>query len=94
VVFDDGGGDGAGLAAVVVGVVARRLEGAVGGCGVAGDQAAFGLFGQRATVTSISRAITSCPGLAPTCASSSSRVCCSFAIGAGRCSVAAAPPPN
>ena len=46
--FDDGGGDVAEFVAVVLGVVAQHLEGAVGGRRVAGHQDAFGLFDQSA----------------------------------------------
>src|SRR5581483_6857899 len=48
VALDDCGGDVAELAAVVLGVVAQHLEGAVGGRRVPGHQDAFGLFDQRA----------------------------------------------
>src|SRR5579864_7187458 len=44
VAFDDGCGDVAEFAAVVLGVVAQHLEGVVGVGGVAGHEDAFGLF--------------------------------------------------
>src|ERR1051325_8566714 len=47
--FDDGGSDGGELAAVVLGVVAQHLEGAVGIDRMAGHQDALCLLDQRAT---------------------------------------------
>jgi len=50
VALDDGGSHVAEFAAVVLGVVAEHLEGAVGGRRVAGPQDAFGLFDRCARV--------------------------------------------